>query len=327
MKKNNSDVVCIGGITQDIFFYSDQLRELDNPKNQPDCQKLLAVELNAKICGKNLVRTWGGGAGNSAVNFNLLGLSTAVISSVGNDASGAAAINHFNKKRINCRFIKIVKNQETALSFLLSNALSGNQAIFTYDGAKNNLNFNLSDLKLLKPKWIYLTSLAGNWPSLVKKIISYKKSSNCRLAWNPGAWQLSKGSVGLKPYIKYCDVLLLNRDEAVGLLAEENNLPINELLEKLRSLGASISVVTDGPAGVYAVINQQRYFEPALTNLKPINITGAGDAFNSTFIAALIKGLPLSLAMRCGIRQSSNVIKYVGAQTGLQTWSKISAVK
>lgn len=323
-KSNKFDVVCIGGVTQDIFFYSDQLQEIDNPKRDPNCLKLITAELSAKINGKKMMRTWGGGAGNTAMNFNKLGLKTALISAVGQESFGVTAKEHFINNKIDCRYLKLIKGQETALSFLLSNANTGNHTVFTYDGAKKDLSLKLDDLKKLKPTWIYVSSLSENWRSVFKPILAYLKMSKCKLVWNPGAIQLQAGVENLKPYISLCEILILNRDEVVGLVANGKSFSANELLEKLGSVGAKINVMTDGPAGVFVTVDKQRYFEPAMSNLKPLNTTGAGDAFGSTLVSALHKGESLQMAMRYAIRQSSNILKVIGAQSGLKSWKEIT---
>ena len=49
----------------------------------------------------------------------------------------------------------------------------------------------------------------------------------------------------------------------------------------------------------------------------PVDRTGAGDAFASTFVAALIKGKSLDEALRWAPINSMNVVQRVGAQAGL----------
>lgn len=317
------DVVCVGGVTQDIFFYSDQLKEIDNPRKDPNCLKLLAAELSAKIIGKKMMRAVGGGASNSAVNFSNLGLKAGIISAIGADAFGDSALKLFTEHKINHDLIKVVKGKETALSFLLSNSNSGNHTVFAFDGAKAELGLNINDLKKINPKWLYVTSLSENWQAVFIQIKAYLAISECKLAWNPGIIQLSAGKEVLKPYISLCELFVLNRDEATGLVSGDKVMSVNEILDSIGELGAKIIAMTDGPAGVYVTVGKQRFYEPALSNLKPINTTGAGDAFASTLVAGLHQGVNLQLAMRYAVRQSSNILKSIGAQAGLKSWNSL----
>jgi ribokinase len=51
----------------------------------------------------------------------------------------------------------------------------------------------------------------------------------------------------------------------------------------------------------------------------PYDRTGAGDAFASTFVAGLAKGMTLEEALRWAPINSMSVVQKVGAQAGLLT--------
>lgn len=51
----------------------------------------------------------------------------------------------------------------------------------------------------------------------------------------------------------------------------------------------------------------------------PLQRTGAGDAFSSTFVVALSLGLTVEDALRWAPINSMSVVQYVGAQVGLLT--------
>ena len=55
----------------------------------------------------------------------------------------------------------------------------------------------------------------------------------------------------------------------------------------------------------------------------PVERTGAGDSFSSTFTTALALGLPVEQALMWGPINSMNVVQYVGAQKGLLTRKKL----
>ena len=77
-------------------------------------------------------------------------------------------------------------------------------------------------------------------------------------------------------------------------------------------------VVTDGPAGAYASDGRHRFRVPAYPDpAPPKERTGAGDAFASTLVAALSKGLPLDEALAWAPINAMHVVQEVGSQTGL----------
>ena len=55
----------------------------------------------------------------------------------------------------------------------------------------------------------------------------------------------------------------------------------------------------------------------------PVERTGAGDAFASTFVAALAKGNTLEGALQWAPINSMNVVQHVGAQNGLMEETKL----
>ena len=55
----------------------------------------------------------------------------------------------------------------------------------------------------------------------------------------------------------------------------------------------------------------------------PVDRTGAGDSFSSTFVAALALGNDIPTALSWGPINSMNVVQYIGAQAGLLTRDKL----
>ena len=112
-------------------------------------------------------------------------------------------------------------------------------------------------------------------------------------------------------------MLILNREEAVTV-GGGNHEDVHDLINKLHELGPKIVVVTDGPGGAYASDGQNYFKMPLYPDpAPPVDRTGAGDAFASTFVAALAKGLSLEDALRWGPINSMSVVQKVGAQAGL----------
>ena len=91
-----------------------------------------------------------------------------------------------------------------------------------------------------------------------------------------------------------------------------------DLLARLHRLGPRLVVVTDGPDGAYAYDGSQRYRVPAYPDpAPPTESTGAGDAFSSTLLAALVKGHTFAEALAWAPINAMRVVQEVGAQTGL----------
>jgi sugar/nucleoside kinase (ribokinase family) len=78
----------------------------------------------------------------------------------------------------------------------------------------------------------------------------------------------------------------------------------------VRSSGGAIS----GYSGILKYVFSYFMYAPCGP---PLERTGAGDAFFSTFIAYLAKGYDAPYAMRRAPINSMNVVQHVGAQEGL----------
>ena len=99
---------------------------------------------------------------------------------------------------------------------------------------------------------------------------------------------------------------------------------VDDLLASLHRLGPEIVVVTDGPEGAYASDGSHRYRVPAYPDpAPPKERTGAGDAFSSALVAAMVKGLPLEAALAWAPANAMSVVQEVGSQSGLLSESRL----
>ena len=87
-------------------------------------------------------------------------------------------------------------------------------------------------------------------------------------------------------------------------------------------------VITDGPNGAYVSDGDDQswhmpmYPDPA----PPVDRTGAGDSFSSTFTVAIALGKTPAEALSWGPINSMNVVQYVGAQKGLLTREQLETL-
>ena len=111
--------------------------------------------------------------------------------------------------------------------------------------------------------------------------------------------------------------MAVNREEAV-LISHGDHGDIHDLFDKLHGLGPKTVLISDGHDGAYASDGQNRWKMPIYPDPKPpFERTGAGDAFTSTFVAALAKGASVEEALLWAPINSMSVVQKVGAQAGL----------
>lgn len=315
------DIITIGGATRDITFITDKGRIIETPENLTE-QRLLAFEYGAKINSEEVYFNFGGGACNTAATFSKLGISAAASCGIGNDDNGKSIIKNLEKLGINTDLIQIDSERKTGFSLVVVNKKEGDRVIFVYKGASDFLEVKEEEIK--NTEWIYLTSLAGNWEKHLEEINKAIVNNKIKLAWNPGAAQISAGKNKLEKFLKNTEILIINKDEAIELAASDEKLRLDfneinnvEILAKnIKNWGARIVVITDGSNGAYACDGKNVLYSPSTLN-KKIDSTGAGDSFGSAFVGGYILTGDIEKALKYGIINSGSVVSEYGAQNGI----------
>ncbi|MEI6494550.1 MAG: carbohydrate kinase family protein, partial [bacterium] len=175
------------------------------------------------------------------------------------------------------------------------------------------------------PKWIYLSSIGEDSEQYQVELADYLESHpDIKVAFQPGTYQIRWGTEGTMGRLyKRAEVSFCNKEEAQKILNTEES-DIKKLMELMRALGPKIVVITDGPNGAYAYDGTTYWQMPLYPDPKPpVDRTGAGDAFSSTFTVALALGKTIPEALAWGPINSMSVVQDVGAQRGLLTREQI----
>jgi len=302
------DVISIGGATIDIFAKSKQFT-VDN--------NLLSLEYSAKAEISQSLICSGGGATNSAVSFSRLGLKSTCLSLIGDDHLSNYIIDDLKKESVNTNFLIKNKKDTTDFSIILV-APDGGRSILTNRGDTRLEEKNINWDKIPKAKWFYITSLEGNL-DLLEKLIGFAKENNSKIALNPGNRELAQRKK-LLALLKLVDFLLLNKTESETLVGL--NIDDKDFWNHLVSLSPPTVAVTNGRNGAFVFAEGKHYFSPII-NVKPVDETGAGDAFGSTFVSALIYKHTPQEALFWAIKNSASVVSALGAKTALLTLKQI----
>src|SRR3989338_2988770 len=304
------DVVSVGSATRDVFV-----------RVHPKVFKGNICFLpGSKVEVEEVDYFSGGGATNSAVAFSRLGLKAAALCSLGKDLNAERILKELKKERVSTALVEFSKEKKTAYSVILT-GFGRDRVILAYRGATAQLNdakkIPWRKLEEMKAKWLYVSSLHAKI-GVLRKLFLFAEKTKIRVAWNPGMVELKQGLEKLKPLLKKVDVLLLNKSEALTLT---HNAGVERNLEKLNRFCA-IVVITEGKHGVHASDGKFTYFKKPF-KVKVLDNTGAGDAFNSAFVAALIRGKKVEEALGWGMANANSVIQYLGTKNILLTQSGI----
>ena len=320
------DILCVGDSIIDIFLKiptSDPKFSLDKENNQ------LRINYGDKISVEKYVIEIGGNATNTAVGISRLGLSVGLCAEIGKDEFSQKIINKLKKENVNTDYLSQDENKQTSITVALSYA--GDRTLFT-EHIKRAHNFNLEKLET---KYIYLTSLGHVWEKAYETIFEYVKNTGVKLAFNPGALQLEKRDKYVMNIIEQTDYLFVNKQEAeeilygneLNLAIKENVSLIKKLLFGLKSLGAKNVIITDSDNGSYAQDKENIVYHLGIVKVATIEKTGAGDAYTSGFLSAIIKDLGIKEAMVWGTINSSSVIQKIGAEEGLVSQKQIEEIQ
>lgn len=307
------DVLSIGDVVTDAFIklLDDRAVTYENEKG-----KWLAMPFGMKVPFDHAeVIEAVGNAANAAVSFANLGLNSGLVSNVGSDQFGRDMINALNKRDVDTRFVHInpkkISNYHYVLWYKEERTILIKHEEYKYQWPR----FREAD----EPKWVYFSSISKNALDTYHDHVAdwLEENPDIKLAFQPGTFQMEAGIERLRRLYARTEVLVLNREEAV-YVSGGNYDDIHDLFNRFHQLGCKIVVITDGPAGAYASDGENRFKMPLYPDpAPPVERTGAGDAFASTFVAAIIKGNTIEGALQWAPINSMNVVQKVGAQAGL----------
>ena len=258
-----------------------------------------------------------GNAANAAVCSSRLGISSALVANVGDDKEGQDCLASLQKDRVQTDFIKINSGMKTNYHYVL---WYEPERTILIKHEKYNYSLNIPE----EPKWIYFSSVSENAFPFHNEVAEYLDTHpNVKLAFQPGKNEIRLGKEKLAKLYQHTEIFFCNVEETEKIL-EVESLDVLELLKKIHEFGPKNVVITDGPKGGYAYDGNNAWFINPFPDPKPAyERTGAGDAFSSTIIGAIILGKTLSEALAWAGVNAMSVVQEVGAQKGLLTREKI----
>ncbi|MBI4135061.1 MAG: carbohydrate kinase family protein [Candidatus Sungbacteria bacterium] len=264
-----------------------------------------------------------GNSANASVAAARLGLTSALVSNVGDDYYGKECLDALRAENVSTEFVGVNAGFKTNYHYVL-----------WYEDDRTILikheEYNYTLPNVGESQWLYLSSAGPKsleFHGAIEKYLS--EHPNVKLAFQPGTFQMKLKNEILGIY-RRADIFFCNREEAQRILGVEEH-DIKKLLQLMHNFGPKTVVITDGPKGAYAydgsiglTTGGKMLFMRAYPDPKPpYERTGAGDAFSSTVVAALALGKDLKGALRWGPINSMSVVQQVGARAGLLSRQEI----
>ena len=309
------DFLAIGDIVIDAFITLKDAEVHCNIDNQ-NC--MLSMRFGDKIPYEKVVVVKAvGNSPNAAVSAARLGLSSGVMTHVGDDDFGRECIETLTENGVMTDFVTTETGKGTNYHYVLS-FQAERTILINHEHYDYNLQKQVGEVI---PRWVYFSSVGEDSLQYHHDIASWVTANNIKMAFQPGTFQINLGHEVLKNIYQATELFFCNVQEAQKIL-DTDAKEIKELLKSMSQLGPKIVCITDGPDGAYAYDSylDQYWFHPIYPDPQsPVERTGAGDAFSSTFTVAIAKGKSVAEALSWGPINSMNVVQHIGAQEGLVT--------
>jgi len=322
------DVVTVGSATRDVFLESpffkvvkdpQHLKNMGFPTGEAQC-----FAMGAKLNVEDVHVLTGGGATNAAVTFARQGLKTGCLMTLGEDIGAQQVIDELKNEKVTPipTYSKKLKTSYSAI--LLSRG--GERTILNYRGASGLMKAKDIPFSKIQTRGVYVSPGVIEF-STIKEIIKRFKAQGALIAMNPSSHYLAMGKK-LHPLLKEIDVIILNREEAAELtgVSYENE---KNIFTRFDELVPGLAVMTEGPKGVM-VSDGQRIFRAGIYKEKRTeDRTGAGDAFGSGFVSALlqhrvtpknvqnVKEEVIKEAIELASANATSVVEQMGAKPGI----------
>ena len=249
----------------------------------------------------------GGKGCNQAIAIARLGGKVNFISKIGKDDYGQLALNTLDQNKIDTSAIIQSQNQQTGVAGIMVDKKTGKNAINVITGAPssftiNEVNQNIDKIQNSK---IFLTQLEIPKDVILHSLKIAKKNSVLTILNPAPASKISK------EFFNYIDYFTPNETEAefyTGIKIT-NEKEAKEASIKLLKIGLKRVIITLGEKGLFYSDGKEEIYLKA-TQVKAIDTTGAGDAFNG--------GLAYALSQNKSIKDSLNLANQVAGLSTLK---------
>lgn len=306
------DIITIGDIKLDAFIMLPEAAVFCKLQ-MPECQ--LCIDYGKKNTVHDTKLQIAGSAPNVATGLAKMKKNCAVFSVMGDDIIHKLAIDYLEKTKIDSKYVKAQKGHPSSFAAVLNFKGESTQLV-SHNGNEYRIPKNFA-----KTTWVHVSELGEGYEKMYKDVITLTKKGT-KISFNPGMVQIEEDKPELKSLISFSDILFVNKLEAQIILKKQKEDNILALVGGLKNMGPKYVVVTDGKNGAFAYDGVQLDYAPMFKGNR-IEATGAGDAFATGFLGAIMYGERHPEALMWGSVNAASVIQHVGGVDGLLTHTEI----
>jgi ribokinase len=262
----------------------------------------------------------GGKGSNQAVAAARAGGDVSFITKLGKDNFGDAALALYAKEGIKPHAPQD-PNISTGAAYIFLEDVTGSNAIIVVPGSAGTItvaDIEANSQTITNAK-IFMTQLEQPIPAAARAL-EIAKSAGTITIFNPAPAALLDDSI-----YKLCDYVTPNETEATMLTGisvidvASAKLAAQALLNK----GAGAALITLGGQGALLHSQTQSVHIPIFSAGAVIDTSGAGDAFNGGFAAALARGESPEAAARFGSAVAGISVTRPGTASSMPTWAEV----
>jgi len=270
----------------------------------------------------------GGKGANQAIAAARFGCDVSMIGAVGEDDHASAMLHALNEDQIDLTGITFESDAATGCSLVSVNTTTGDNTILVAPGA--NAVLSVEDVQMHR-------QLIEQADALLMQLETTMQAITCaaRIAHEAGKPVFLNAAPAQRlpdDLIPLIDELIVNETEAAilaGLDVTESccdtEESIRHLLEAVRSIGCQTVVITLGKKGA-AFYNGTDFYSTKPPPVKPVDTTGAGDAFSAVYTVCRINGESPESSLQQGCAAGALATTIRGAIPSLPNHEQVMGV-
>ncbi|MHA1583317.1 MAG: ribokinase [Candidatus Baldrarchaeia archaeon] len=268
------------------------------------------------ITGKGFEMQPGGKGANQAVAAARLGKEVYMIGRVGDDYVGDQLIRNLKENKVNTFHVFKTPRVHSGVALITVDS-KGENTIVVAPGADNYLlpkDIDDAEESLKKSKILLIQYEIP--PKTIQYAVKKAKNLGLTVIVNPAFVRKLPNE-----FYKYVDILTPNRLEALEITCEKTVL---EAGRKLLKMGVGTVVITLGAEGAL-VFHGKGHFKIPAVKVKPVDTTGAGDAFNGALAVAILEEKSIEEAVKFASAAAALKVTKPGAQRGLPSREELKS--
>jgi ribokinase len=297
-----SDVVICGSLNMDLLS---QVERLPLP--------------GETVLGSCYQHSAGGKGLNQAIACVRMGVPTAMIGAVGDDAHGRALTELLRTEGVDTTRVRTRAGVTTGLAQVML-AASGENSIVVHAGA--NTSLGATDVTRDLPEAIvYLAQLETPLDTIEEFFAAARQAGGCCVL------NTAPAVTGSERLLSLADVLVMNETELAyyaGQAGAVSAAQVRRLGPRLLQRPQQALIVTLGAEGAWIFTHTSEEFIPAIP-ATVLDTTGAGDCFTGVLAAGIALGQVLPEAARRARRAASIAVTRLGAATSMPRVQELTA--